>query len=139
MSTKTKFFSLYGNATAADGKNHIVTIVGKLETGRKTKEFKETVPVEYKEGAFLNGELKFERKVFNRKLTLGMSICHPMDVFDEIKGIEVAKARIEHGDTLGSIETNSVTMLTDDAVLAEIFVKLAYITERIDDYLPIEE
>ncbi len=138
MSTKTKFFSLYGNATAADGKNHIVTIVGKLETGRKTKEFKETVPVEYKEGAFINGELKFERKVFNRKLTLGMSICHPMDVFDEIKGIEVAKARIEHGDTLGSIETNSVTMLTDDAVLAEVLVKLAYITDNIDEYLPIE-
>ena len=139
MFMKTKFFSLYGNATAADGKNHIVTIVGKLETGRKVKEFKETIPVEFKEGAFIDGELKFERKVFTRKLTLGMSICHPSDVFDEVKGIEVAKARIENGDTLGSLETNSVTMLTDDAVLGEIFVKLAYVTENIDEYLPIED
>ena len=94
MSTKIKYFSLYGNATGADGKNHIVTIVGKLETGRKLKEFKETIPVEFKEGAFIDGELKFERKVFTRKLTLGMSICHPSDTFDEEVGVEIAKARI---------------------------------------------
>jgi hypothetical protein len=30
-------------------------------------------------------------------------------------------------------------MLTDDAVLGEIFVKLAYVIERIDEYLPIED
>lgn len=135
---KTKFFHLYGNAIAADGKNHIVTIVGKLETGRKRKEFKETVPVEIRDGAFLNGELKFERKVFTRKLTLGMSICHPSDTFNERKGVEIAKTRMENGDTLGSIETNSVTMLTDDAVLAEVLVKLAHVTDNINEYLPVE-
>ena len=127
---KTKIFSLYGNATAADGKNHVVTIVGKLETGRKPKEFKEN--------AFINGELKFTRKVFTRKLTLGMSICHPLDTFDEQVGIDVAKARIERGDTLGSLQTNSVTMLTDDAVLAEVLVKLQYVIDNIDDFLPVE-
>lgn len=136
--SKTKYFSLYGNATAADGKNHVVTIVGKLETGRKPKEFKETVPVEFKENAFINGELKFTRKVFTRKLTLGVSICHPLDTFDEQVGIDVAKARIERGDTLGSLQTNSVTMLTDDAVLAEVLVKLQYVIDNIDDFLPVE-
>jgi hypothetical protein len=136
---KTKIFHLYGNATAADGKDHIVTIVGKLEEGRKLKEFKETVPVEFKDNAFVDGELKFERKVFNRKLTLGMSICHPMDTFDEAEGIKVAKGRIERGDILGSLETGNVTMLTDDAIMGELLVKLLHVTENIDNYLPYED
>jgi len=61
-----------------------------------------------------------------------------LDEFDEEKGIEVAKARIAAGDNLGVLETNSVTMLTDDAIMAELFVKLNYMTENIDDYLPEE-
>jgi hypothetical protein len=138
MSKKIKYFHLYGNATGSDGKNHIVTIVGKLEQGSMRKEFKEDVPVEYKEGSFVDGTLTFEKKVFQRKLTLGLSICHPMDEFDVEKGVEIAKARIERGDTLGSLETNSVTMLTDDAVMGELFVKLMYVTDTIDDYLPEE-
>ena len=138
MSKKTKFFHLYGTATAADGTNHVVTIVGKLVQSRKKTEFKERVPIEIRPGAYVNGELKFDKKLFNRKLTLGLSICHPMDEFDVEKGIEIAKARIERGDTLGSLETNSVTMLTDDAVMGELLVKLMYVTDSIDDYLPEE-
>ena len=134
---RTKFFHLYANAVGADGKNHIVTIVGKLVQSKKMTEFTETVPVEFKPGAYLNGELKFQRNIFNRKLTLGMSICHPLDNFDIEQGVEIAKARIEKGETLGSLETSSVTMLTDDAVMAELLVKLNYVTEHIDDYLPL--
>jgi hypothetical protein len=136
--SRIKYFHLYGNATAEDGKNHIVTIVGKLVQSKKMTEFAETVPVEFRPGAFLDGELKFKRNIFNRKLTLGMSICHPLDTFDIEKGVEVAKARIEKGESLGSLETSSVTMLTDDAVMAELLVKLNYVTEHIDDYLPEE-
>ena len=133
---KTKFFHLYANAEGADGKNHVVTIVGKLVQSRKLTEFTETVPVEVKPGAFIDGELKFSKKLFNRKLTLGMSICHPLDVFDVEKGVEIAKSRIEKGEVLGSLETSSVTMLTDDAVMAELLVKLNYVTDHIDDFLP---
>ena len=136
--SRIKYFHLYGNATAEDGKNHIVTIVGKLVQSKKMTEFAETVPVEFRPGAFLDGELKFKRNIFNRKLTLGMSICHPFDTFDIEKGVEVAKARIERGESLGSLETSSVTMLTDDAVMAELLVKLNYVTDHIDDYLPEE-
>ena len=136
--SRIKYFHLYGNATAEDGKNHIVTIVGKLVQSKKMTEFAETVPVEFRPGAFLDGELKFKRNIFNRKLTLGMSICHPLDTFDIEKGVEVAKARIERGESLGSLETSRVTMLTDDAVMAELLVKLNYVTEHIDDYLPEE-
>jgi hypothetical protein len=135
---KTTYYHLYGNAEGADGKNHIVTVVGKLEQGTKVKEFNETTPVEVREGAFVEGELRFKRKMFNRKLTLSMSICHPLDSFDIEKGIEIAKARIERGEILGSLETSSVTMLTDDAVMAELLVKLQWITGHIDDYLPEE-
>ena len=136
--SRVKFFHLYANATAEDGKNHIVTIVGKLVQSKKMTEFAETVPVEFRPGAFLDGELKFKRNIFNRKLTLGMSICHPLDTFDIEKGVEIAKGRIERGESLGSLETSSVTMLTDDAVMAELLVKLNYVTEHIDDYLPEE-
>ena len=136
--SRIKYFHLYGNATAEDGKNHIVTIVGKLVQSKKMTEFTETVPVEFKPGAYLNGELKFKRNIFNRKLTLGMSICHPLDTFDIEKGVDVAKGRIERGESLGSLETSSVTMLTDDAVMAELLVKLNYVTDHIDDYLPEE-
>ena len=135
---KIKYFHLYANTEGADGKNHIVTIVGKLVQSRKLTEFTETVPVEVKPGAFLNGELKFSKKLFNRKLTLGMSICHPLDRFDEEKGVEVAKSRINNGYVLGELETSDVSMLTEDAVMAELLVKLQHITENIDEYLPIE-
>jgi hypothetical protein len=136
--TKVRFFHLYGNAQGLDGKNHVITVVGKLEQGTEKKEFNDSIPVEIRPGSYVNGELKYTRKAFKRKLTIGASICHPMDDFDEEKGIEVAKARIAAGDNLGVLETNSVTMLTDDAILAELFVKLNYMTENIDDYLPEE-
>jgi hypothetical protein len=136
--SKIKYFHLYGNAEGADGKNHVVTVVGKLEQGKKTVEFTENVPIEVKENSYVNGELKYSRRIMNRKLTIGASICHPMDDFDEEKGIEVAKARIAAGDNLGVLETNSVTMLTDDAILAELFVKLSYMSDHVDDYLPEE-
>ena len=133
---KTRFFHLYGNAEGADGKNHVVTVVGKLEQGKKTVEFTENVPIEVKENSYVNGELKYSRRIMNRKLTIGASICHPLDRFDLEKGIEIAKARIEKGDDLGVLETTSVTMLTDDAIMAELLVKLQYMINNIDEYLP---
>ena len=135
---KTKFFHLYGNAVAADGKNHVVTVVGKFEQTRKPVEFTEIIPVEYKEGSSVNGTLKYSRKVLNRKLTIGVSICHPSDDFDEEIGVEVAKSRIKHGLNLGVLETSSVTMLTEDAIMAELLIKLQHICDNIDEYLPEE-
>ena len=58
-----------------------------------------------------------------------------MDVFDKEKGEEIAKSRIKNGQSIGSLETNDVTMLTEDAILSEIFVKLMYITDNIDKYI----
>ena len=135
---KTRFFHLYGNAEGADGKNHVVTVVGKLEQGKKTVEFTENVPIEVKENSYVNGELKYSRRIMNRKLAIGASICHPLDRFDLEKGIEIAKARIEKGDDLGVLETSSVTMLTDDAIMSELLVKLQYMINNIDEYLPEE-
>lgn len=137
--SKIEFYHLYAKAASKDGSNHIVTVVGKLEKTREPVEFKEDVPVEYKPGAFVDGELRYTKKVFKRKLTLGLSICHPLDRFDEEVGVEIAKGRIERGETLGSLETTSVTMLTEDAVQAELLVKLQYIVDNIDEYLPEED
>jgi hypothetical protein len=136
---KTVFYHVYGKKTTDDGKEHVVTIVGKFEQSRKPQEITETVDVETLKGGFVQGELKYKLKTLNRKLTLGMSICHPIDTFDEEVGVEVAKSRIKNGFDLGSIETNDVTMLTEDAIFAELMVKLNWVLEHLEDCLPIED
>lgn len=132
---KQKYFHLWAKCTASDGKDHYVTVVGKFEQTRKNEEITEIVPVEFKPGHFVDGELKYSIKKLNRKLTLGASICHPLDEFDEELGIKIAKARIEKGENLGVIETSDVTMLTEDAIMAELLVKLQHIISNIEEYL----
>jgi hypothetical protein len=134
---KTKFYSMYATAEDSNGGKHIVTVVGKFEQKRHRKMVQEVVPVEIKEGSFIDGILSYPTiKFLNRKLTLGMSICHPSDTFDKEVGIKIAKDRIEKGQDLGQIETSSVTMLTEDAIMAEIVTKLNHICNTIDEYLP---
>ncbi len=132
---KTKFSSLWAEAIDANGEKHFVTIVGKFEQNYFPKEITEVVPVEVKPGSFVNGKLTFNKRTLHRKLTIGISICHPLDEFDEEFGVELAKARIEKGQDAGSIETNDVTMLTDDAVQAELLTKLLYVKTHINDYI----
>lgn len=133
-----KYFHVYGKTTIDDGSERIVTIVGKFEQTRKKKEIKEDTEVELLNGNFIRGELKYNVKMLNRKLTLGMSICHPYDKFDEEIGVEIAKRRIEQGQDLGSIETNDVTMLTEDAIFAEMMTKLNHVLNNMKDYIPMD-
>jgi hypothetical protein len=58
-----------------------------------------------------------------------------MDEFNEDFGIELAKARIERGQDAGKIETNDVTMITEDLIMAELLGKLSYIVSNIDSYI----
>ena len=132
---KVKFYHVFGRVKASDGKERVVTIVGKLEQTRKPREITEKVDVETIKGGIVQGELKYKIRTLNRKLTLGLSICHPLDEFDEEVGVEVAKSRINKGINLGTIETNDVTMLTEDAIFAELMVKLNHVMSIIDDYL----
>lgn len=133
---KVKYFNVYGKAIDSKGEKHYVTIVGKFEQTRKREVVHDVVPIEIKPNKFIDGVLTYEPKRLNRKLTLGMSICHPNDTFDEEIGIKVAKGRIKNGQDLGTLETNDVTMLTEDAIAAELIVKLNHISENIDSYLP---
>lgn len=133
---KTKYFNVYGKAVDSEGERHYVTIVGKFEQGRIKDVVQDVVPVEVKPNSFVDGILTYQKKRLKRKLTLGVSICHPKDEFDEEVGIKVAKGRIENGQDLGIIETNDVTMLTEDAIMAELIVKLNHVCENIDDFLP---
>ena len=132
---KEKYFHVFGRTTASDGRERVVTIVGKFEQSRKPQEFTERVDIETLKGGFVQGELKYKLKTLKRKLTLGLSICHPLDKFDEEVGVEIAKSRINKGINLGSIETSDVTMLTEDAIFAELMVKLNHIIENVDEYV----
>lgn len=132
---RVKYFHVYGIAKTGR-KKHVVTVVGKFEQSRENTEVTEIVDVETKPTNFVKGELKYKVKQMKRRLTLGMSICHPSDTFDEEVGVEIAKARIEKGYDLGSIETTNVTMLTEDAIMAELVTKLNHVIENIEKFLP---
>ncbi len=134
--SKLKYTSLWAVARDANGEKHYVTVVGKFTQNYVPKEITEEVPVEVKPGSFVKGKLTFNKRTLHRTLTVGVSICHPSDEFDEEFGVELAKARIERGEDAGKIETNDVTMLTEDLVAAELLGKLTYICNNIDSYLP---
>ncbi len=131
---RVKYFHVYGIAKTGR-KKHVVTVVGKLEQSRENTEVTEIVDVETKPTNFVKGELKYKIKQMKRKLTLGMSICHPSDTFDEEIGVNIAKARIEKGYDLGSLETTNVTMLTEDAIMGELLCKLNHVIGHITDYI----
>lgn len=133
---REKFFSAWAKAISSNGDEHYVTVVGKFEQSRKEKIVQDVVPVETKPNTIVDGILTYGVKNLNRKLTLGVSICHPSDTFNEEIGINIAKGRINRGQNLGQIETSNVTMLTEDAIMAEILVKLNHICQNIDTYLP---
>ena len=132
---KEKFYHAWAKATSSNGDEHYVTVVGKFEQSRKEKIVQDVVPVETKPNTIVDGILTYGVKNLNRKLTLGVSICHPSDTFNEEIGINIAKGRINRGQDLGQIETSNVTMLTEDAIMAEILVKLNHICQNIDEYI----
>lgn len=133
---KEKYYHAWAKATSSNGDEHYVTVVGKFEQSRKEEIVQDVVPVETKPNTIVDGILTYGVKNLNRKLTLGVSICHPSDTFNEEIGINIAKGRINRGQDLGQIETSNVTMLTEDAIMAEILVKLNHICQNIDTYLP---
>ena len=132
---KTKFYHLFADAVDKDGVKHVVTVVGKFTQNYVPKEVTQEVPVEVKPGSVVKGKLTFNKRTLQRTLTVGISICQPFDEFDEEFGIELAKARIEKGQDAGTIETNDVTMLTEDLIMCELIGKLTYVVNNIDDYL----
>lgn len=133
--SKIKFYHLYSQCKDSDGQSHYVTVVGKFTQNYVPKEITEEVPVEVKPGTVVKGKLTFNKRTLHRTLTVGVSICHPSDEFDEEFGVELAKARIEKGQDAGTIETNDVTMITEDLIMAELLGKLSYICNNIENYI----
>ena len=132
---KIKFYHLYSQCKDSEGQIHYVTVVGKFTQNYVPKEVAQEVPVEVKPGTVVKGKLTYNKRTLHRVLTVGVSICHPLDEFDEEFGVELAKARIERGQDAGTVETNDVTMLTDDLIMAELLGKLTYICNNIQDYI----
>ena len=137
---KTKFYHMWSKCTDKNGKDHYVTVVGKFTQTRKRQIIEEIVPIQLKPTTVVDGILTYpSNRMLCRELTLGFSICHPLDDFDEEKGVELATRRIEKEGGVGTIKTQDVTMLTEDAILAEIYVKMTHITKHIDEYISDEE
>ena len=132
---KTKFTSFYAVAVDKEGGRHYVTVVGKLTQGYFPKKFEQDVPVEVKPGVTVKGKLTFTKRTLHLKLTVGASICHPTDKFDEAFGIELAKARIEKGRDAGSVETIGEFLFMDDLVVAVLLGLICCICDYIGCYL----
>ena len=132
---KTKYYHVFGRVKDKEGQEHVVTIVGKFDQTRNQEKVKEVVDVETLPNIYVKGDLTYKVKQLKRKLTLGVSICHPLDDFDEEVGVEIAKKRIENRQDVGSLETSNVTMLTEDAIIAELVTKLNWIMSNISDYI----
>lgn len=137
---KTKFFHLTGEAKDLYGDTHIVTVVGKYKQEYVQKEYTQNVPVLTDDkGNAINGKLSWKKKTLKRTLTVGYSICHPNDKFDEDKGIAYAKKRINCDEGLGTLTTSNATMLTKDLIEAILLCKLNYIVHNIDKFTIGEE
>lgn len=132
---KIKYYHLNADAVDSNGVKHKVTVVGKFVQKYVHKPFTEKATVNLKRNKTVNGHFTYDRKVLERTLTIGVSICNPTDDFNEEEGIRIAKKRIEEGKDAGKIMTNSVTMLTEDLILAELLGKLTYITSNIESYI----
>lgn len=130
---KIKYYNLHGTATDSNGEKHVVTVVGKFTQEYIYKTVTEEVNVV--DGKNVKGTLTYPRKTLKRTLTTGLAICHPTDEFNEEFGIELAKARINKGMDAGTIETNDVTMITEDLIMAELLGKLTYVCNNIDKYI----
>ena len=137
-----KFYHICGRAYDDDGKMHIVTVVGKVEQGSEKVDVKldanDIAIFVNKNGYDIQANdisINFKDKRFSRKLEIGVSICHPLDKFDEEVGVRIAKRRIKNGDIIGTLRTNDLSMLTQDGVYAELLVKLNHIKDNIEKYI----
>lgn len=139
MKKRIKYYHLYGNAVDSIGENHVVTVVGKLEQGSEKVSVVGGLRAKVSKTSVIDGIVIYPAKKLQKKLTIGMAICHPTDEFDEEYGVKVAKSRIKDGRDIGSIYTNDITMLTEDAIMSELLVKLQHVIENIDDYIPADD
>lgn len=133
--SKVKYYHLFADGTDSNGVKHTVTVVGKFVQEYVQKQVTEDTTVEYKPNHAVNGKLTYNKKRLHRKLTLGVAICNPSDDFNEDEGVRVGKRRIKEGKDAGTVETNDITMLTEDLILAEMLGKLCYVTKHIDKYI----
>ena len=132
---KIKVYHLTNRVKTSDNQEHVVTVVGKFEQERIPVEYVEDVKVQTGEKTFIDGELTYRRKRLHRKLTIGLAICHPTDSFSDDYGVKLCLNRIKEGRNLGILETTSVTMLTEDAIMSELETKLKYVSEHLEKYI----
>jgi len=132
---RPKFYHAWAKPTDSNGETHYITVVGKVEQKRKYETVMEDTPIIGPNLKEIQGILAYDIRRFNRKLTLAASICHPNDAFNENEGVRIAKRRIEKGYTLGTLETPNINMLNEDAVMAEIIVKLNHIVGHIGEFI----
>lgn len=132
---KEYYYSKFAEATRKDGTKSIVTVVGYFTETTENKTVHDYVEYEIKPNKVIPSILTYYEPQLKRELTIGVSICHAKDKFDENTGIDIAKQRIANGITSGTVSTEDATMLTKDMIDVIIDNKLKWFCEHIDRYV----
>lgn len=129
---KQEFFDVNGVAHDKNGKRHVITVVGMLETWRERIVVDENVKYLTVNGKEKEGILLKSEKLLKKKLTMSFSVCHPLDEFKESVGIGIAKRRIKEGRTLGSVESTCLTMLHENSIKALLKAELQTLIDEME-------
>lgn len=134
---KEKFYSLWGKATASDGSDHYVTVVGRF-TQEKTNDTVATETTIVDDNAKEHKALVLvDYKKKNRKFEMARAICDPRDTFDYEYGKRKAMKRIAEGEVIGTINSEDITMLNDDICNMLVFNEVNHVIKNIDSYINI--
>lgn len=128
---KEKQFVVSSAIHTKDGQEHKITVVGQY---LKIKDSRVETITEFDEKG--NEIIKLKKtKIHKRVFSMGYSICHPEDEYNEEIGINVALRRIKNGDAIGTLTTTDITMLNDDQCYAILSNELIHIKNNINHYI----
>lgn len=136
---KEKFYSMWGEATDKNGEKHQVTVVGRVLQEKITDTVSNTTTITDERGKEHDALIIADYKKKQRTFTMARSICDPRDTFDFERGKEIAKRRIVNGDTIGSIQSENITMLNDDMCNLLVFNEVNHVIKNIDAYIGITD
>lgn len=130
-----KYYSMWAKAVDNQGETHIVTIVGELSKYTRLNTVTEQVDVMVSPNKTTNGLAIFDKAEKVRELKYSYAICHPHDVevFNEERGVELAKSRLNK--PLGLLTTTFKTTLCDDQVRIILMGELKHIVDNIDHFI----
>ena len=134
---KTRIFHTELEFEDANGDSRVITVVGLYKQKKVMLTKRSTADVKLangKEG--VNAEIVYDIPKNQRTLSLGYSICHPLDCndYDKQTGISIALSRAKN-NPIGTLQSFDVTMLNEDSCMVLIENEARHIAKHIEKYI----